>query len=87
MKNVVILFYKFIDITEPESLVRAHKAKCAELGLLGRMIVAEEGINATFEGTRESIEKYKEFIKSDARFADILIKESVGNGKAFTKLK
>ncbi|MEK7184562.1 MAG: rhodanese-like domain-containing protein [Patescibacteria group bacterium] len=87
MKNVVILFYKFIDITEPESLVRAHKVKCAELGLLGRMIVAEEGINATFEGTRESIEKYKEFIKSDARFADILIKESVGNGKAFTKLK
>lgn len=83
---VVILFYKFLTLAEPEAFALAHIAKCKELGLKGRMLVAEEGINGTFEGTRESIDAYKAFIHSDARFADMLIKESEGTGKAFPKL-
>jgi UPF0176 protein len=83
---VVILFYKFLTLTDPEAFALAHTAKCKELGLKGRMLVAEEGINGTFEGTRESIDAYKAFIHSDARFADMLIKESAGTGKAFPKL-
>jgi UPF0176 protein len=83
---VVILFYKFLTLTDPEAFALAHTAKCKELGLKGRMLVAEEGINGTFEGTRESVDAYKAFIHSDARFADMLIKESEGTGKAFPKL-
>jgi UPF0176 protein len=83
---IVILFYKFLALTGPEAFALAHTAKCKELGLKGRMLVAEEGINGTFEGTRESIDAYKAFIHSDARFADMLIKESEGTGKAFPKL-
>lgn len=83
---VVILFYKFLTLTDPEAFALVHTAKCKELGLKGRMLVAEEGINGTFEGTRESIDAYKAFIHSDARFADMLIKESEGTGKAFPKL-
>lgn len=83
---IVILFYKFINISNPESFVIAHKEKCKELGILGRMIVAEEGINGTFEGNRESIEAYKDFLKKDPAFSDMPIKESLGNGKAFTRL-
>ena len=88
MKNnfVVILFYKFIHIADPEALMNAHKEKCRELGMFGRMIVAHEGVNGTFEGTSESVEEYKKFLKSDSRFADILVKESEGNGKAFSRL-
>lgn len=84
---VVILFYKFIAIADPKALALMHKKKCAELGLHGRMIIAHEGINVTFEGTQESIDEYKKFIKSDPLFADITIKESVSDGKAFPKLK
>lgn len=84
---IVILFYKFIDIENPTGFAEDHKKKCTELGLKGRMLVAEEGINGTFEGTKESINKYKEYLKSNPLFSDILVKESVGNGKAFTKLK
>ncbi len=87
MKNpIVILFYKFTKLTDPQSVALAHKEKAKELGLLGRMIVADEGINATFEGEAEKIEEYKNFLHSDARFADVLVKESTGNGKAFTRL-
>ena len=89
MKNdfKVILFYKFTSVSDPHSLANNHKEKCRELGLVGRMIVAEEGINGTFEGNGDAIEAYKNFLKSDERFADIVFKESEGNGKAFPKLK
>ncbi len=83
----VILFYKFTHIADPEGLANLHREKCRELGMTGRLIIAEEGVNGTFEGTIESIEEYKKFLKSDKRFEDITIKESKGNGKAFPKLK
>ena len=83
---IVILFYKFTHVADPEALMNAHKEKCRELGMLGRMIIAHEGINGTFEGTTESIEEYKKFLKADPRFATMLVKESEGNGNAFTRL-
>jgi UPF0176 protein len=88
MKNnfIVILFYKFINLTDPEAIMNAHKEKCRELNMTGRMILATEGVNATFEGTEENIEEYKKFLKSDPRFADIKVKESKGTGSAFSKL-
>ncbi len=84
---VVILFYKFADIADPAAFVAAHKQKAGELGLTGRMLVAEEGVNGTFEGTRENIEEYKNFLRQDPLFVDMKIKESAGMGKAFPKLK
>jgi UPF0176 protein len=84
---VVILFYKFIDIADPAGFVAVHKVKGAELGITGRMLVAEEGINGTFEGERSAIEQYIAFLRTDERFADMPIKESAGTGTAFTKLK
>jgi UPF0176 protein len=84
---IVILFYKFIDIADPKAFVEAHRAECARLGLKGRMLVAAEGINGTFEGTRASVDAYKAFLHADPRFSDIKIKESAGTGVAFPKLK
>ena len=83
---IIILFYKFIPLADPKAVADAHRAKCAELGLVGRMIVAPEGVNATFEGTPASIEAYKEFLKNDPMFADVVVKESAGIGQAFPKL-
>lgn len=84
----MILFYKFTHIADPAALAAAHKQKAAELGLKGRAIIAEEGINATFEGTREAVRAYVDFLHADPRFADVLVKESAGtrDGKAFPKL-
>ncbi len=83
---IVILFYCFVDITDPQALVDAHKIKATELGLKGRLLVAEEGINGTFEGTPEAVRAYTAFLKSDPRFAHILVKESAGTGHAFPRL-
>ena len=56
------------------------------LGLTGRIIIAEEGINVTLEGNRSMIRKYKEHILSDKRFRDINIKTSAGTGTAFPRM-
>ena len=83
---IVILFYVFAHIADPKTLVELHRQKGTELGLTGRMLVAEEGVNATFEGTRESIDAYIAFLRTDPLFATIKIKESAGTGSAFPKL-
>ena len=83
---IVILFYKYITIDNPEYLMESEFAMCKILDLKGRIIIAEEGINSTLEGTKENIEKYKLHIKSDKRFEGIDIKESSGTGNAFPKL-
>lgn len=84
--HIVILFYKFTQIADPKVIVQAHRKKCAELGILGRMIVAQEGVNATFEGTAENIQTYIDFLHSDPLFSDVVVKESAGDGKGFSKL-
>src|SRR3989344_5413136 len=83
----IILFYKYVHIENPEELKKSQFDLATRFGLKGRVIVAEEGINATLEGTDENIESYlKEFL-ADERFTDTHIKRSAGTGNAFPKLK
>ncbi len=83
---VIILFYKYVEIEDPEKLRDEQRNLCESLGLKGRIIVAKEGINATIEGTNENIEKYLEIYLADSRFIDTHIKRSKGTGEAFPKL-
>jgi len=86
MKHTIILFYKYVVIDNPEALRVSQVTLCEKLGLKGRMIIAKEGVNGTFESTEENIEEYVENLKSDPRFSDIDIKYSPGTGDAFPKL-
>ena len=82
----IILFYKYANIENPATYMERERAVCNVLGLKGRIIIAEEGINGTLEGTIENIEKYKIHILNDKKFKNMNIKESVGNGEAFPRL-
>ena len=59
---------------------------CEHLSLTGRCIIASEGINATYEGRKEDIQKYIEQLEKDPRFLNIHFKLSTGTGHAFPKL-
>ncbi len=86
MSHQVLLFYKYITIENPEELAAQFRLWAHRYQLLGRVIVAAEGINATLEGTVDDTESFvKEFLK-DERFADVQIKRSEGNGKNFPRL-
>lgn len=88
MKYEILLYYKYVQIDNPEDYKEEHKKLCEELGLKGRILIAEEGINGTLEGTAENTEKYVKHMQADPRFADMHFKRSVGtwDGSAFPRL-
>lgn len=82
----ILLFYKYVTIEDPEALKAWVMSRAKELGLTGRVIVAEEGINGTLEGTLENTNQFKEEFLRDPRFSDVQVKTSPGTGSAFPKL-
>ncbi len=59
----VLLFYKYVTIENPQELKELYHALCVKHELMGRTIIAEEGINSTLEGTTENTENFlKEFL-------------------------
>ncbi|MGN7295747.1 oxygen-dependent tRNA uridine(34) hydroxylase TrhO [Ferdinandcohnia sp. SAFN-114] len=83
----ILLYYKYIEIDDPQAFRDQHFEFCASIGLKGRILVATEGINGTVSGTVEQTEKYMEFMRSDARFSDMVFKIEKSEGHAFKKLK
>ncbi len=82
----IILFYNYVSVADPKALREEQFALCTKLGLTGRVIVAQEGINATLEGTDENIATYLDVFLSQPAFANTHIKKSRGTGNAFPKL-
>jgi UPF0176 protein len=82
----VILFYKYVPIEMPERFAVEQRALCSSLGLKGRLLIATEGMNGTFAGPRESIQKYIDVIHADPRFSDVEFKISDGAPDTFPRL-
>ncbi|MGB0776258.1 MAG: hypothetical protein ACPGUY_10460, partial [Akkermansiaceae bacterium] len=83
---LVLLYYLYCDIAEPENYRDQQRALCEKLGLLGRIIVAEEGINGTLSGTRENCEAYIKAMKDDPLTAAMTFKVDEEDGHVFPKL-
>ncbi|WP_088009390.1 rhodanese-related sulfurtransferase [Indiicoccus explosivorum] len=82
----VLLFYKYVPIDDPETFAAEHLEACKELGLKGRILVGQEGINGTCSGTIEQTEKYMDMLRADSRFSDIVFKIDETDGHAFKKM-
>ncbi len=82
----IILFYKYVNLPHMNDLFAEQKALCVDLNLKGRIILAEEGINGTLEGTKENIDEYCRNLTAHPEFKDINFKRSKGTGHAFPKL-
>lgn len=82
----VILFYKYVSVSDPASFAAEQRNLCTSIGLKGRILIAEEGINGTLAGSAESIDSYVAALKKDPRFADIEFKVSGGDAGTFPKL-
>ena len=82
----VLLFYKYVHLEDPEVVASGVRALAETYALTGRVIVAEEGINATLEGTVDDTEAFAQTVRQDDRLADMQIKRSHGNGISFPAL-
>ncbi len=87
MTLVVAAFYKFVrlpDFVEKRSALLAH---CQEQGVLGTILLADEGINGTIAGPRQAIDAVLAFLRSDSRLADLEHKESYTESPSFARLR
>ncbi len=82
----VVLFYKFRNIADPQGFKEQQRTLAESFRLTGRMLIAKEGINGTFEGVDEDIQDYMKAFTKQEGFEDVVFKQSKGNGKAFTGL-
>ena len=82
----IILFYKFVPINDPIKLMDTQRYLCSKLGLKGRILISDQGINGTLSGTKANLDKYIKANNSDGILSDIHYKWSEGTSDTFPKL-
>lgn len=84
---LVAALYKFVALPDYRELRTPLLEQCLANDILGTLLLAEEGINGTVSGKREDVETLLQWLRSDARFADISHKESFAAEKPFQRMK
>lgn len=84
--NKVILYYKFVPVSDPAMTMRWQKELCARLGLKGRVIISPHGINGTLGGNIENLREYKREMNRSVVFKGITYKWSESDGSEFPRL-
>ena len=72
----ILLYYKYVKLKDPYAIKMWQKTLCEKLGLKGRIIVAEEGINGTVEGSVKTTTYYRRAMKEYSLFRDMDFKQS-----------
>lgn len=86
-ERTTISFYRYVNLENPQDFKETLKEKYSELGVLGRIYVAHEGINAQFSVPTENLKKFRELVDSMPETKDIPFKIAVeDDGKSFYKL-
>jgi UPF0176 protein len=81
-----LLYYKYVHIPDAEEFAKQHLEFCERLGVVGRIIVAEEGLNGTISGTVVQCKKYMDQVKSNPLFADTDFKIDEVDQPSFERL-
>ncbi len=69
MNYQTLLYYCYSRIENAEQYTQEHLRFCKSIGLVGRIIIADEGLNGTVSGTKEQCKQYMDYVLNDARFA------------------
>lgn len=81
-----LLFYRFTPIADPEAVRLWQHALCASLGLRGRILISEHGINGTVAGDVDACKRYARATREYSGFRGMDMKWSAGTGEEFPKL-
>jgi UPF0176 protein len=85
-KYKVISFYKYVNIENPKAMAKEHLVWCLEIGIKGKVYLAEEGISGSVFGDEKATSKYKDQLKKYNAFKDIWFKETPTDKIAFSKM-
>ncbi len=82
----IILYYKFVPVTDPEMARLWQRELCARLGLKGRIVISKHGINGTLGGPLDALRAYKSAMNKTAAFKGIQYKWTEGRAADFPRL-
>ena len=82
----VLLYYCYTPIANPEQLRDEQHRLCLKLNLLGRIVVAPEGLNGTVSGLPANCNSYIATVQADPRFAAVEFKTEACARHTFRKL-
>lgn len=85
--RITLSFYKYVNIDNINGLRDELYLKLSELKVLGRIYIANEGINVQISIPKKNKSKFVNFISSIQLLSNIHIKEAVEDGISFYKLK
>lgn len=86
MKYQTLLYYKYANLEDAEEFATQHLDFCKSIGLLGRVLVASEGLNGTISGTKEQCKQYMDQIESDPRLKGVEWKIDEVEEPSFSKM-
>ena len=78
--------YKFVPLNDTSALKELLHARAEALNLKGTILLAEEGINLFLAGPADDVRGFIRQLHADARFADIVPKESWSASQPFRKM-
>lgn len=84
---IVSALYKFVSLPHFKELQEPITKVCKDNGVMGTLLLAEEGINGTIAGSAAGIETVLRFLKSHSEFADLEHKESYADAAPFYRMK
>lgn len=82
----ILLYYKFVPLSDPEAVKLWQKTLCDSLNLRGRILVSKHGLNGTVGGDVDDLKAYVKATKQYAAFKDIVWKWSFGSREDFPRM-
>jgi len=82
ISRVTLSFYKYFKVEEPKKLRDDLFLRWSEIGCLGRIYVAKEGINAQMSVPTQYFDRFDAYMKSRQEFRDVPYKIAVEEGEA-----
>jgi UPF0176 protein len=85
-RTLNISAYKFVSVSDTAQLRESVRSHASALALKGTALIASEGLNLFLAGAPESVRAFVKWLRTDARFADLAVKESESAALPFGKL-
>jgi UPF0176 protein len=79
--------YHFAELVDADALADRLRARLERDGLLGSVLVASEGVNLFLAGVPETLRAFVDWLREDARFADLAVKWSESGHVPFKRLR
>lgn len=86
-ERTTISFYRYVKIADPESMRDELYAAWSSIGMLGRIYLAKEGVNAQFSVPSHHVQELRNHLDTLDEFKDMPFKIAVeDDGRSFLKL-